>query len=408
MPQHSATPTLNSTLPSTTTFEYSPLQSPNEQIRLVHFRFANGKDGILECFLYTYDLRPAPPYVALSYAWGLETDASHEIRLQSYRSDPSYEQGWQQDNGSFWVKQNLYDFLCMAANHPLNQPGVLFWIDQISINQADLVEKSHALPMMPEIYENAYRVISWLGNDADFVDSASRFQASHSLEALTMLLKNRYFKRLWVVQEVLLARAVDVYCGRVALDFADMFRVYDLGRSTEEDNLSSLGLHSPLFLMWDFTYNRRGRSLAESIQRYSVQKCSNPRDKVYALQGLVNRYQRIGVSYQSSVYQVFLDAVDMLVKSESYLTLYSRHQTYPSQLSDAAETLATNMGLLKRQRKSPNWPRGWSDIQKHALSVLLDEFKDLDRGAMPNWLQKAHQIESPSPPHRTRSKYSSS
>ncbi|KAI3579715.1 heterokaryon incompatibility, partial [Fusarium oxysporum f. sp. albedinis] len=37
------------------------------------------------------------------------------------------------------------------------------WIDQICINQSDIDERNHQVPIMGNIYRKAYRVFVWLG-----------------------------------------------------------------------------------------------------------------------------------------------------------------------------------------------------------------------------------------------------
>jgi hypothetical protein len=129
-------------------------------------------------------------------------------------------------------------------------------------------------------------------------------------------LKNRYFKRLWVIQEVLLAREVHVLCGTIWLNMREMEQRY-----CKENKMVSLGGEDipfvSLSLLWDGTHNRYFRSLAESIIKYSTNDCGNPGDKVCALQGLVKREQRIPVDYRKSILLVFLDAVDMLAKNHN-------------------------------------------------------------------------------------------
>tara|TARA_R110002003_G_scaffold6_1_gene271 strand:- start:11415 stop:12128 length:714 start_codon:yes stop_codon:yes gene_type:complete len=153
----------------------------------------------------------------------------YKICLYKYIYD-----GW--EGGSIQVKRNLYHFLCTFAIDPTNENGVYLWIDQLSINQTDLEEKNYALPLMPDIYQRAHYVITWLGNSADIVEAATEFHTTESADSLIVLLKNRYFKRLWVIQELLLAREVHVLCGTIWLNMREMEQRY-----CKENKMVSLG-----------------------------------------------------------------------------------------------------------------------------------------------------------------------
>src|SRR5437763_2617986 len=86
----------------------------------------------------------AVAYEALSYTWGAESSLQ-QITL---------------NNRVFKVRQNLF----AALKHLRDQrrPRVL-WIDAISINQADTVEKGHQIRLMHRIYQHATKVVVSLG-----------------------------------------------------------------------------------------------------------------------------------------------------------------------------------------------------------------------------------------------------
>ncbi|KIW64378.1 hypothetical protein PV04_09317 [Phialophora macrospora] len=111
---------------------------------------------------------------------------------------------------------------------PEVQLGKKVWVDALSINQADLVEKSHEVLNMGLIYGKAERVISYLGPEED--DSGdtlevmsimgealltekdipaitqwlfSNFDAELVLR-MAQLLSRPYWSRIWIVQEIVL------------------------------------------------------------------------------------------------------------------------------------------------------------------------------------------------------------
>lgn len=93
----------------------------------------------------------AGSYIALSYARGSEFP-QRPIAI---------------NGAEFFVRQNLFDFLAVARDQPQE---ILFWIDQICIDQFSIAERSHQVPLMSRTYKDARHVIAWLGaegNDSD-------------------------------------------------------------------------------------------------------------------------------------------------------------------------------------------------------------------------------------------------
>ena len=99
--------------------------------------------------MFTFELEDAPNYHALSYTWG----------------DPNDTEAIEIDGRPFQVTKNL-----LAALRRLRRirDWEYIWIDAICINQADIDEKNHQLPLMADIYKNAKEVIIWLGESPAF------------------------------------------------------------------------------------------------------------------------------------------------------------------------------------------------------------------------------------------------
>jgi hypothetical protein len=85
-------------------------------------------------------------YEALSYAWGEQT-TTHPIVVNDH---------------DFLVHDNLFEALpCLARRRQGNI--IPIWIDVISINQKDDVEKLAQIRMMADIFRRASNVWVWLG-----------------------------------------------------------------------------------------------------------------------------------------------------------------------------------------------------------------------------------------------------
>jgi hypothetical protein len=124
--------------------------------------------------------------------------------------------------------------------------------------------------------------------------------------------KCTYWDRLWVLQEILLAREV----GILLVD-----KIHVLFRQGFEDEFRPTfqwGTH----LGWLGTFYYGGDkdgflplSLLSNLS--STLKCSDSRDVVYGIMGLVFRRQWIEVNYNLSKEQVFYACLDMLCRTEA-------------------------------------------------------------------------------------------
>lgn len=104
------------------------------------------------------------------------------------------------------------------------------WVDSICVNQDDLEERSHQVDLMKTIYATTFNVIVYLGRrEPAEHDSSSRTAMEllsqpdrlqeigqihpYEVRSLERLFERRYFRRLWIVQEVALAKKLEFHCG---------------------------------------------------------------------------------------------------------------------------------------------------------------------------------------------------
>ncbi|PVH96056.1 hypothetical protein DM02DRAFT_688646 [Periconia macrospinosa] len=209
--------------------------------------------------LSTTSLENPIPYVALSYTW-----EAAELDQATGNVAPALEYSIPYLGGSIKVTENLLDFMQLAAKNG-NAPQTYYWIDQISINQADLTERFHQVAMMGSIYKKAHGIRIWLGkNDPSaqflwvyqsFIPSLLRVESklrergislgSNSWDCSTPELiedlgaevckqwresreaffwffyTRRWFLRAWIMQEVSLqdVNLIHVSCGKKVLEW---------------------------------------------------------------------------------------------------------------------------------------------------------------------------------------------
>jgi len=151
----------------TTTAPYTALG--NAQIRLLHVQpwTDNTKDQI-ECTLSVHDLATAPSFRALSYTWGLPHRDIHKLRTSARSATRQINCNGKEGQ----VGENLYDSLLYCAHdHGSDLQGYL-WIDALSINQGDDLERSEQVKLMSKVYQKAAGVTVWLGPEDDATESA--------------------------------------------------------------------------------------------------------------------------------------------------------------------------------------------------------------------------------------------
>lgn len=170
------------------------------------------QDNTISYSFETVELSSNPSYIALSYAWG--------------DPNPDRDRWIQVDNQRLLIRGNLYDFL-QSLPHIYGDAVFILWIDQICINQADVLEQNHQVQFRSRIYSCASEVLIWLGSASFDSNSAMRTIAksnefvntftSPDDPAVMALFQREYWRRLWIVQEIMLTRRIIVQCGTLSV-----------------------------------------------------------------------------------------------------------------------------------------------------------------------------------------------
>lgn len=269
------------------------------------------------------------PYEALSYVWGLEE------RVEVVKFGPG-------GLSSRPVTANLAEAL-----HHLRYPDRprTMWIDAVCIDQDNDEEKSSQVSIMGEIFHRAARVVAWLGLATDLtphaielfndigsqVDIVSWFPQvmrptdsarDRSLgddsiplpnldcdtETIMDLLHRPWFRRLWVRQEVKLARQAIAMVGGYSLSWAN-FRntVFCLWIKTRNlDPYSNMAMDVLVVFVPGHYYNLP--YLRQALQKGD---CKDPRDKLYAVLSLLRSRRSLDIvpDYSISPAAIFRDAI---------------------------------------------------------------------------------------------------
>ena len=339
---------------------YRPLLGPTE-IRLLQLQ--SGPHGsCIECHIEHLNLDNNPAYEALSYVWG---DPSNRVPIML--------------NGlSVTVPVNLAHAL--SRLRLATQPRIV-WVDALCIDQDNLEERSRQVRLMRAIYSKALRVVVWLGQDTygdvshavhlmtvitqtcefnsqsqgrRWIDltSAERFRyadlphlgyfgdtSNASVtgaywKALQRFFDRPWFNRIWCVQEIAMARDSILMCGdidvrwRLAGITSTWFEAQNITHDFNSPSLIKDVHYENAQLMYEYAGPlAQFENVLEALSAHRDFGATDPRDKVYAVLGLVNgddsMVSSIPIEYTKPVAQVYLDVAVAALNVYKDLSLLS-------------------------------------------------------------------------------------
>jgi hypothetical protein len=278
---------------------FEKLPSSDEWIRVFRIEPVLHSSGQIRCEMKAVKLKEKPIYSALSYTWGSAEDGQ-EVLLNG---EPIY------------MRSNLCQFLRVLQSCQVPGSGDWLWADAICINQADVEERGQQVASMGKIYRGASQMFAWLGEDEDNVAEVFRSlnawspesstsgpgHFSHLLardiywkgvvEALKNVRDRPYWTRTWIVQEILLAPDVIVFCGESSVSWKRLMDLFSAKKSLDlpfefdgrpfqleqmRKNNSSSKNGKP----------EEGIDLLDLVSLVSETNCSDPHDKIYGVLSL--------------------------------------------------------------------------------------------------------------------------
>ncbi|KAK6831929.1 hypothetical protein RU639_002619 [Aspergillus parasiticus] len=271
-------------------YNYTPLPPGHNTIRMLRLLPHKDRTAPIKCELIEHPLkeRKGQAYDALSYVWG-STENPSSIYVNSYALE---------------VTSNLHAALSRLRYQRFSR---LLWVDAICIDQKSNVEKEQQIQLMANIYGKAENVIVWLGEEEnDSTLTLARLQVAAEGEsllvdfndtALIALLERPWFRRVWVLQEVGVARSVLVKCGPMEMNgyaFSSGVRGIE-ALDNRCPRLQSLinSVRPVTYLLGRAIFRpgyggmyKRGRPLGELLDMYHSHKATIRHDKVFALLGM--------------------------------------------------------------------------------------------------------------------------
>lgn len=304
-----------------------PLTSSTDQIRLLKLQPGA---GTIRVTMQSYNLTESPPFVALSYEWGDDSEM-HDIMINEQ---------------AFKIRRNLRDALQhirilqadRSSTRLFDENSPHFWIDAIAIDQSNSAERAHQVSIMGNIFRQASHVIAWLGLEQPGDNSAAAMKhlnlgvdgrlnpslsttsvtisAEEKKKAVRMLCLRSYFERIWIVQECVLARKLHLVCGLQYCHWKHLhefffFSPFDQPKCDLANNLFSVKSLSERD--WD------GKSIQDTmywILTVAVGRhCSQIHDRIYGLLGIIQQSFRstgMVVDYSVSREELMINTLKFL------------------------------------------------------------------------------------------------
>ena len=337
---------------STQTYRYSPLKHEHD-IRLLYL-LPGSNEAPLSCSLRIVSLSEIPDYEAVSYTWG-EPIFSASIECSS--------------KGHLPITENLSKALFHLR---LANRSRVLWIDAICINQQDPVERSHQVTLLRNTFQRAKNVVVWLGEDTG--DAKKAFEILRAVDpsssskedicslisadrhnALANLLGRSWFRRIWVVQELVCAKNAIITCGNHEMEWEKFLDV--AGTIQAVGNFESIidrSVYDALFVLCGIRsrrripiqYQREETDLKMLLYSYRCCLASDPRDKVFALVGIARGQIALAYTpdYSKSVLEVYRDLAMHFIITEQN----------PDLLVHCAYIVGSTSPLI------PSWVPDWS------------------------------------------------
>lgn len=249
---------------------YTPLDADRQEIRVLQIlKPLDEEDAnqFIRCTLKPVSLKDKPGYAALSYEWARGVEESHSLPRCFVNEHEIY------------PTRNLLLALSSIVGFEL-----AIWVDAICINQQDLNERGHQVRMMYRIYSSAARVSIWLGQEQDQSNLAfdlieRLYRGSNTLKALRKLTEKQlantqlaahwgalsrlwersYWRRSWIVQELVVAEPAcsTIMCGPRKVSFFLVLQTVLAIASLSFDPRFSSSARILSFLKYPFSPSKR-------------------------------------------------------------------------------------------------------------------------------------------------------
>ncbi|KAH7073321.1 heterokaryon incompatibility protein-domain-containing protein [Paraphoma chrysanthemicola] len=356
---------------ASTAYRYKRLNYElGQEIRLVNLYPAVGdQSSDITCSIVHVNLADEPAFEAVSYTWADSTGDASLCRTVLCHGK------------TIVVTKN-----CEAALRRFRQKGRnrLLWIDAICIDQNNTSERNHQVKLMASIYSSAVQVLAFLGPTSAEVDAATDGVMDYLQDGTSALgdedgiqrensaklfLQQPYFDRLWVLQEIGLAKLAFLVTMNksVRWDAENMQKVSQL--------CSDFNMPRPSLLHWAPSQRTKHTTLLDALHQSRNCSATDPRDKVFGVLGLTGMNGKsvsFPVDYSLTTAQVFEATAAYLLEQEGFDVL--RHTSTGVWGLEIALREGTDSGSPIRigtgAQHFGTWIPTWNVKENHSMGPL--------------------------------------
>ena len=312
--------------------QYRPLdvQAPEIRIATVHHRH---RDSPIRCTLENVSLDYAPEYFALSYVWS-KPEGKEVIWL----------------NGRpLTVNKSLA--LALRRLCHVGRPMML-WADEICVDMHNTQENARQVQLMPSIFSAAVKVVVWLGESTPASDAAFQYLEEHAgvhldvtpsesfarIQQFSDLCSRGYWRRIWMLQEVCIAREVEVRCGSYSASLERLTTVLTAYPALFGTNPENSLFASSFFKLVNRFRGPDGKRLEptthqiiEMLRDAAPLQSSDPLDKLYALLSILPKSfsKSFNLDYRESYGDMLLRFVERYISIGGVEFLGTFHPLHP-------------------------------------------------------------------------------
>jgi Heterokaryon incompatibility protein (HET) len=361
-------------------FEYPALKDLTTSVRLLRI-VRKDEPSSNEYLICNCPLGKSQPYSAVSYSWG-PAGATREIIL----------------NGKpFSVQSSLWNFLWqMRDQKEWNRRW--FWIDAICINQQDIKERNMQVSIMRHIYATAENVVVWLGSATIQTDLAMDYIARQNImilenktteisspqikphrfrmlwtmeegKAFLNLCRRRYWTRAWIVQEIMYARQITLFCGSRnvrwrtfngifqrlnSIQVMGWFHMHSYGIEVLESEAAVIFEEKSRWEEYPANLGK-GIPIRTLVGAYGHLESTKKVDKVYALAGLCS--DEITIDYSLGIEEVYNNILTLActpqLSTRDEKEIFAKKLSAVLGLSNVGDRLLSVEDIMHRLLKQP-------------------------------------------------------
>lgn len=347
-------------------FSYAKLSPDN--VRLLELLPGCNEEPLRGVVFHT-PIDDAGHYRALSYVWG---ESSHTERLWT----PA---------GTLLITSNLKAALQTIRQ---KQEPMILWVDRVCINQEDADEKATQIRLLPHIFQRAISVLAFTGDGPEIeraIETLMQIRAKGAVKLwpkslppippswnsrtvpvredpvwqdIQRLFTSPWFRRAWVVQEVVLAVSVRIVCRKWVVDWNDL---YSATQTIDREYRLLGGISASDFCPWEFFLElaqhreweaRQTRwALINLLESFRYLGSTLTRDRFFALLGISSDGGNLGFQpdYTSPLEDVIKRYAAVFIKQGRVLQLLYR------------------AGLGTQSSRFPSWIPDWTVMKPKSI-----------------------------------------